>query len=517
MKHVLLLPWTFLYITGLFAQNVNVSKGFIFDGEPYLAMHPSNPEHLVCAWMGFNAGNISIKTKVSRDGGITWSNVLLIPHAVPTYKSADPSIVFDRTGNLYISFVDYRQNPDSGGIYMVKSTDGGFSFSAPTKVIDAYADGLKKPIDRPWLSINPINDELYITSKPPQWVNAPNRAYFTKSSNGGQNWSPWKYVDTAGFLIGTAIKEPMTVSASGTDGKLHIIFPSWVPSQQILPGFIHAVSSDGGSSFDYNNGYYFNKGSNGDSLSKLGYRLFSDPTDPNHLVMLHVAFLNDEADIYMVESNDGGYNWNAPLRINDDAPGKGIVQDLVWGAFNEKGDLVITWRDRRNGKGSGYQSASDIYAAVRKKGSPSFGKNFVLSDQQSPYIAKYGETNGNDFMCCVFYGDTVRAVWGDVRNNILNIWFSALSVSSGQSTGMQLMASEPAMIWVYPNPAADYIQWNIPEVESITVYDIEGKVILTDHHIQGKNIQSISGLAPGTYYIQFETREGFFKSNFRKL
>lgn len=517
MKPLQLLLSILCCCPSLLGQNVNVSNGFIFDGEPYLAAHPDNPKHLVTAWMGYAQGTVAIKTKVSQNGGQTWSNTLVLPHAFPTYKSADPSIVFDRNGNVYISYVDYRQNPDSGGIYMVKSSDGGLHFSAPVKVIDAYADGTKKPIDRPWLTINPANDELYITSKPPSWVSAPNRAYFTRSSNEGQSWSPWKYADTTGYLIGNSIKEPMTVTAAGTDGKLHMMIPSWVISQNILPGFIHAVSSNGGASFTYNNGYYFNKGSGGDTLSKLGYRLFANPVNPMNLVMLHVAFLNNEADIFMVETTDGGYNWSTPLKVNDDPVGNGVVQDLVWGAFNERGDLAVTWRDRRNGSGSGYQSASDIYAAVRKNGQSSFGKNILISDKQSPYIAKYGETNGNDFMCCVFHGNTLSAVWGDVRNNALNIWFSALNMFSGQSAGVKLMNSEPASIVIFPNPASEQIQWNIPEVEKITIFDLQGKVILYNNGLQGGNTQSITSLKPGTYYIQFESKEGLFSSSFRKL
>ncbi|MDX1652776.1 MAG: hypothetical protein R3277_09815 [Brumimicrobium sp.] len=46
------------------AQNLNISTGLVFEGEPFIAINPNNNQHLVVAWMGFKLGQeIVIKTK----------------------------------------------------------------------------------------------------------------------------------------------------------------------------------------------------------------------------------------------------------------------------------------------------------------------------------------------------------------------------------------------------------------------------------------------------------------------
>jgi hypothetical protein len=56
--------------------NTDLSNGLIFDGEPYLAINPTNNQNIVAAWMGmkYTSGlfRILIKTRASFDGGNTW-------------------------------------------------------------------------------------------------------------------------------------------------------------------------------------------------------------------------------------------------------------------------------------------------------------------------------------------------------------------------------------------------------------------------------------------------------------
>jgi hypothetical protein len=70
IKRIIVLLMGVVLPSLLLAQNTNISNGFVFDGEPYLAINPNNPQHMVVAWMGFKMSNqIVIKTKVSFNGG----------------------------------------------------------------------------------------------------------------------------------------------------------------------------------------------------------------------------------------------------------------------------------------------------------------------------------------------------------------------------------------------------------------------------------------------------------------
>jgi hypothetical protein len=70
MKLVLFNVFLFIFSCAtIHAQNQLVSEGNFFEGEPYLVMNPTNNQHLVAAWMGFQFNNkVVIKSSVSTDG-----------------------------------------------------------------------------------------------------------------------------------------------------------------------------------------------------------------------------------------------------------------------------------------------------------------------------------------------------------------------------------------------------------------------------------------------------------------
>ena len=116
---------TFLLISiyaSLAGQPRNISEGFIFDGEPYLAINPDNSQHLVIAWMGWAsiADRLKIKTKTSFDAGRTWSETVELPHVAAGFSSADPSIAFNHLGEVFISYIDFTGTnpPVTGGVYL---------------------------------------------------------------------------------------------------------------------------------------------------------------------------------------------------------------------------------------------------------------------------------------------------------------------------------------------------------------------------------------------------------------
>ncbi|MBK7183305.1 MAG: hypothetical protein IPH89_10400 [Bacteroidetes bacterium] len=111
------------------------------------------------------------------------------------------------------------------------------------------------PIDRPFIAVSSNGNNLYLTTKPPSWVAAPNRPYFVASTNGGATWQPWRYVDSTGYLVGALIPAPFAPNAVSATNKFHSIYPSYVPSQNILPQFILATSSNAGVSMTYKNVY----------------------------------------------------------------------------------------------------------------------------------------------------------------------------------------------------------------------------------------------------------------------
>ena len=142
MKSFILIFTAFIYTFG-FTQNITVSNGAIFEGEPYIAINPTNPQHLISAWMGYQFGQkVVIKSSISYNGGTSWSSPLSQTHLLPGNSSADPSLGFDHLGNAYLCYIDYDNvGFTNGSVVVAKSTNG------------AIFEG------EPYIAINPTNPQ----------------------------------------------------------------------------------------------------------------------------------------------------------------------------------------------------------------------------------------------------------------------------------------------------------------------------------------------------------------------
>ncbi|MFM9984427.1 MAG: sialidase family protein, partial [Flavobacteriales bacterium] len=464
-RKLLLLQIAFLLLTGILSEITNaqientlVSNGLFFDGEPYLAVNPDNNQNLVVAWMGvqLNGGllRVAIKTRMSLNGGTTWSATTSLPHFGEGYGSADVSMAFNTSGILFISYIDYKQQPDSGGIYVARSFDNGLNWDMPVKAFDMYDIPDKRPIDRPWLVVdnsNSINQgTLYITTKPAPWIPAPNRNYFKVSSDNGFTWSSIANLDGENYLIGNAIAAPMAAPTTTQNGLFCSVYPSYVISQNPLPAFYFASSPDKGQSFNYHT-VLAALPSTIDSNLKSAYRLIANPIDTNAFAFLYLTGENGDSDIMAIHSLDGGQTWNTPVRANDDPIGNGKDQDLVWAAYNEQGNLAVSWRDRRNASENGFwNSGYDMYYTVSDNNAESFSLNQKLTNQFISFDTLISE-NGNDMMSCAYSEDTLYSVWGDTRNGRMSVYFAKTIASSNTTVNQVVLDGEETSWNIFPN------------------------------------------------------------------
>lgn len=470
----------------LLAQNINISGGFVFDGEPYLAVNPNNSQHMVVAWMGFKMNNqIVIKTKASFDGGHTWSVTNYAPHANPAYGSADPSLSFDDAGNVFLCYIDFDDLIDSGSVYIRKSIDGGLNWGAPIEVINAHSDQGKYPVDRPWISIDnsggSYSGNIYITTMPPRvfgYLPPPYHPYYIRSVDGGNSFETWNFLDNTGWLAGNNIPQPMPTNAVTNNGIFHAAYPSWVTSQHPYPQYILASSSDGGNTLNYKS--IINLSGNAafnDSLAKKGYLLRSNPNNPDYLIFILLLKNYGDGDVFFTESFNSGNTWSGLTRVNDDPIGNNRMQDLIWADFDLDGDLIVTWRDRRNAPDSTYTTSSEIWGAFRHKDSLNFSPNFLISDTHASYDTILASA-GNDFMCVKFRNDTINAVWGDTRSERLNIYFQRMSINGTTLSTQQLSSEIIPMLAISPNPASDLINIGAKSIKQIVFFDSYGRVLL---------------------------------------
>ncbi len=484
-------------------QNINISQGHVFDGEPFLLINPQNPNHIIIAWMGYKYNNnIVIKYKISEDYGTSWSNAYYIPHTHTGYTSADVSMDYDNNGNLYLSFIDYSSSLDSGSVYVCKSTDGGYTWSTPKKVINMYDDNGENPIDRPWISINKTDNSIYIVTLPIAENPIPNRPYVSICNDFDNSNFSWKYLDGNNYETGNLISRPMAHIISA-ENITCAIYPSYLPSEYPYPRYILAYKTTQDSSFSYSPICSLSNPPN-DSLAKLGATILINPQNSDQIGCIIYAKPYGDIDIFYTETIDGGTSWSSLLRVNYDPVGNGIMQDMAWGCINETGDVAIIWRDRRHANISGYMTGYEIYAATKKYGNDYFSQNHIISNTTLPYDSILN-SNGNDFLSTKFIGDSIYATWGDVRNGKMNIYFTKINTISWNNNSTILISKAPLF---YPNPISsntinikDYFLYRN---KKLYIIDINGKIIFSTK-INSPKIK-LPHIKAGSYMIKIENR-----------
>ncbi|HIE73753.1 MAG TPA: T9SS type A sorting domain-containing protein [Flavobacteriales bacterium] len=177
--------------------------------------------------------------------------------------------------------------------------------------------------------------------------------------------------------------------------------------------------------------------------------------------------------------------------------------------FDSDGDLVVTWRDRRNGSDSTYQTASEIWGAIKLKGATSFASNFRISDTITAYDTILAK-NGNDFMCVKFVNDTLNAVWGDVRSGTLDIWYNRIGLDGTILSAKKLNSKSLLSVAIYPNPTFSDLKIVGESIVQINVCNIEGKNILTKKYSdQQTSIKlCLDGFSDGLYFLHIKTSDG---------
>lgn len=500
--------------------NYNLSGLTLFDGEPYIAVNPANQNNIIAGWMRMRPdGKIWIATRASFDQGGTWSAINYMPHDTVINGSADVSIAFHSSGIAYLSWINFRTSPDTAGaIFVSKSVDGGLTWGTPNKVIDG-TDKPDLPFDRPWIAVDNsggINDgTIFVTAMSAYFYVGQHHIYLRTSNDNGLTWSTIKQIDTVGFSVGS-----LTVSyggiSIGSDGRAYMSFISYDVSVSPYVKYYSITTTDLGVTFDRNEiGTVFL--APGADFTK-GWSLKASPTVAGFAVLTWVDKRYGDYDILLSKTMNGGINWSAPIKINDDARNNGVIQDLVWSDFSPSGNFGIAWRDRRL-NGAGTMVPFDIYGAVSVDSANSFCPNFRVTSVSSP---QFTVTKGNSFLGCAMSDSSICINWGDYRNSPdWDIYFNKTDIFS-LFTSVKEITTTYKSIELYPNPANHSIQvlFSLPSDinnSNIVIFNSLGQVarIISVPLDQSGNYSQqidISQFSNGIYYLFLKSKNTYLKN-----
>jgi hypothetical protein len=405
---------------------------------------------------------------------MSWSVPVEIQHYRSNWSSADPTLAFKSDGSLYLGYIDAKGTNDSSCVFVRKSTNGGLSWGAASKVID-YFDLADLAIDRPWMAIDnsggTYDGNIYVVTKSLKYDVPPHHMYLMRSTDGGSTWSSPLLVDNA---IPSGSVLAMGVPAVSVSGKLHIAYAFWNPPG--LPGFALVTSTNGGLSLSSSTiGTYTTNPTTNDTLLQGSYKLCANPTNANNLVLVSTRKFTSDWDIYALNTNDGGLSWSGAQRICHDASGNGNNQDMVWSNFSTTGKFAAVWRDRRANSGAQNQPYK-IWGNFSLDGGTTFSSSdFQLSQTDGPLMIP---VDGNDFLGCAVNDSLVYSTWTDKRNNNTNqLFINKYRFPSVTSLKENSAPDAKDIIFPNPNSGAFTLKFESSGEKKIEIFDLNGKLI----------------------------------------
>jgi hypothetical protein len=498
----------FCFVAGLQAQYPNILIGTENEpNEPAICINPKNPFQMV-------AGSNTANYHYSSDGGVTWvSGVLSSSLGV----WGDPVVIADTSGNFYFFHLSVPTWPQwLDRIVCQKSFNGGQTWG------DGSFMGLNgsKDQDKEWAVVDPANNAIYTcwtqfdeyNSTVPQ---DSSNILFSRSLDAGATWSDAKRINNkAGDCLDMDNTVEGAVPAVGPNGEIYV---SWAGPL----GLVFTKSTDGGVSWPGDNMVIGDIPGGWDFAVPGIYRANGLPVtccDLSNGPYRGTIYINwsdqrngeNDTDIWIIKSTDGGASWSAPKRVNDDPPGR--QQFFTWMSVDQvTGYIYTVFYDRRN-----YSSnLTDVYMAVSKDGGETFN-NFKVSE--TPFNPNPSIFFG-DYTNIAAYNNIVRPIWTRLDNGALSVMTALVdSIFVGISPEKEI--SLPfSLDQNYPNPVRDitYISYKIhvPTRVSLKVYDFYGHevaTILSDMPVSsGKHIEQFNsrafGLSRGFYYFSLTSKD----------
>jgi hypothetical protein len=396
---------------------IDTTRRLVGPCEPSIYINPKNTNEIV-------AGSVLNTVYHSKNGGKTWTmQTLKSPFGV----YGDPVITADYQGNFYYA---HLSDPDGQGwssekildrIVVQRSEDGGETWN------DGGFAGNHHPKDqdKQWLAVNPETNEIYMTWTEFDKYDSPketdkSRILFSKSSDKGETWSESVTINE---FSGNCLDDDKTtegaVPAVGKNGEIYV---AWAYNEKIY----FDKSLDGGKTWlakdkiaaTQPGGWTFQI----EGISRCnGLPITAVDRNTNTIYINWTDQRNGEndTDVWLVKSTDGGETWSKPKRVNDDKSGK--QQFLSWLTIDQTdGTLYTVFYDRRN-----YNDIStDVYIAYSTDGGETFINKKISETPFKPSAFNFF----GDYNNISAHNGIVRPIWTRADGFRLSVWTALVDV-----------------------------------------------------------------------------------------
>lgn len=423
MRYILIILFSIQYLNAqISCLNVQIppvnAKYSYSECEPSIAIDPTNKEHIA-------AGSILQGYHYSKDGGKTWkSKRINSKYGV----FGDPVLTFDHTGRLYyfhLASPSENQHLDRIVCQVSDKIEGSFAIESAT-----MPKGTKVQ-DKHWVVVNPKTNVVYMTwtqfdayeSSEPKDSSF---IMFSKSTNRGISWSEPKRISKFG---GDCMDGDFTVEgavpALGLNGE---IFVTWAGPK----GLVFQKSTDDGKTWLKEEKFVEYQPEGWDIKVPGFFRanglpfLVSDMSDGPNRGTLYLNWSdqrngNDNSDVWLMKSTDGGDTWSRPKKVNQDNTRS--HQFFTFIALDQtNGDLHFVYYDRSKYKSWDLQT--DVVWCTSKDGGNTFQQQTISEKSFIPNDTIFF----GDYLGIAAHDKRVRPIWPRMDNGKISLWTALIDL-----------------------------------------------------------------------------------------
>ncbi|MHA2283885.1 MAG: sialidase family protein [Promethearchaeota archaeon] len=359
-------------------------------GDPALAVCPDGTFHYANLFEMTN-GDSALSVHSGQVAGTT------INWGPPVIAITDSNNFYDKeylvcapNGDLYMSYTNFVQGIGNGQIEFVRSIDGGATWSAPL-VLQAQENVVNQgsyPAAGP-LEANPLQDQMVCVAWQRGWLdgNPTDTIEVRCSANRGINFGPRV---TAATFTSHAFQVP-----EGYNRDRVSDFPGIDIDRSEGPnsGTIYVAYQDDG------------------------------------------GFL-DVRDVMLVNSQDGGATWSAPVTLNDNANRWRSDEFWPWvSVCQDDGTVGVLWYSNQRG-------TTDVYLDISTDGSG--GTDAKVTEVSTDWTATSSDITPNfgDYINLTCSQGVFHATWADGRNGDPDVFYAA--IIRGWGTAYEILFDRPS-------------------------------------------------------------------------
>ncbi len=390
---------------------INVSRFTAIQGEPSIAINPTNPDDVVV--VANNTGGASLFIGISTDAGASFSTNFL------SNLCCDPSLTWDSYGNLFLACV----GTPTTNVVVLLSTNNGTTFT--TNFVFSTSSGVDYP---------------RITSGPnPTYGNHTYLTFYSYDAisllAAGAN-----VTGLGAAHIGAYSVTNLTRSTDGNFGGVTIV-PNGttvatfqLEDHAVGPSDIYVAANPNGVGQAFGDSGYLLTSQVGYSQSipaqptrniDVGLGLASDLSGGTHSGRAYMVYTdrpsgstNVQTDIYVIYSDNAGTSWStgSPVKVNDDSKGMSHFWPHI-AVDSTTGNVAVAWYDCREDTPG--NTKTRFYAAISRDGGATFCPNIQLEPGQSN-ASGVSDKDYFDFTGLAYYGGVMYAAWADNSNSTGN-------------------------------------------------------------------------------------------------